>query len=127
MEAYVYYWKMDIDMAMNEQELKEYHARKNREFYLAHKDDPDRKARNYEAVKKYQSKLREQDEEAFMENRRRISAASEKRRYKAKRAAMTEEQLEKRKAQMREYARRRREQIKAAARALEEKNKQDGN
>lgn len=107
-------WEID-DMAMSEEEYKEYHRQKSREWNAAH---PERvKETNRKAVRKYYAKMRNDPE--YVQKRRDANAENMRNSYNKKRSEMTEEELE-------EYRRVTRERVRAIrARKKAEKLQQE--
>lgn len=115
-------WDWEQDYEMNDEELKEYHRQKSREWNAAH---PERvKETNRKAVRKYYAKKKNDPE--YMQKKREGSAKYMRDTYKKKRSEMTEEELEEYRRVTRERVRAIRAKKKAEKLALEQASKEKG-
>lgn len=92
--------------------MKEY----KRRWEAEHKEK--RRSQNLEAVKRYQEKLRSEDEEGFKAKHNEIAKASAKKRYAEKKAQMTPEELEEQRRKNAEKMRKYREKKRLQAQQL---------
>lgn len=112
----VWGWMVDKMEKLTEN-MKEY----KRKWEAEHKEL--RRKQNLAAVKRYQEKLRNEDEEGFRAKRNEIAKKSAKKSYAKKRAEMTPEELEEYRRKTRERVARIRAAKKAAAQQANESEK----
>ena len=106
----------------SEEEIKEYMA----QWYKKNKDDPEFKAKRYEAIDRYRDKKMKEDPEGFKEYRKEINNKAQKKYAARKRAEMTEEELEEYRKKTRERIAKYRAKKKAERLAQLEEEKKEG-
>lgn len=116
----VWDWVVDVMTKLTEN-MKEYKAK----WFQEHKDDPEFRAKRYEAVKRYQAQKMAEDPEGFTESMREYARRSQRKHY-VKRSDMTEEELEesRRKTRERVAEYRRRKKAEKAAQEAAQKGEQ---
>lgn len=119
MTSSVWEWWVDL-VEKKTEDMKKYF----REWFLAHKDDPEFRRRKQEAVERYNARRMAEDPEEFLEYRREIVRKSTQKWYAKKMENITPEELEAIRKRKREWAARNRAKKKAEKLAQEQANKE---